>query len=192
MCPTTFQPLTAAHRYAHNTVTTLLFYGSHFAELHRNDTGSAVESLKRVGDEASAYDELFWQDCEVPLHFDVSVAKEWLQNCQAHHSDCRCEAPHEMSFAITLIDCITFELHRTKVSEQYAALSYVWGGVAQPPLQNGRVPSDASKVVLDAITVTQKLGLRYLWWTNTASIRRIIVPKKSSSPKWIWSIVRPK
>jgi hypothetical protein len=61
-----------------------------------------------------------------------------------------------------LIDCVT----RTIVpalNHPYVALSYVWG---QSSAAHGYVevlPADLPHTVEDAITVTKKLGFRYLW-----------------------------
>jgi hypothetical protein len=44
---------------------------------------------------------------------------------------------------------------------EYVALSYVWGSVVpeKNALENRRLP----QTIEDAITVTQELGIRYLW-----------------------------
>lgn len=57
-------------------------------------------------------------------------------------------------------------------SAPYAALSYCWGSLTQPiqleektfsNLVNGLPVSEFPKTIIDAINVTRKLGLRYLW-----------------------------
>lgn len=57
-----------------------------------------------------------------------------------------------------LIDCDSSsrDVLDKPLTEKYVALSYVWGEVAV-------VPGSWPQVVLDAILVTRKLGLRYLW-----------------------------
>jgi hypothetical protein len=132
-------------------------------------TGPAVSSAVDISDammemlEQSFESPLGWQIRDVPPYFDGSVAREWLHNCQEYHSEYGCNSPRKISFETTLIDCTTREIHQHDGSQTYAALSYVWGGVAQPPIQDGKVPLNASTVVNDAIKVTQKIGLRYLW-----------------------------
>lgn len=57
-------------------------------------------------------------------------------------------------------------------SAPYAALSYCWGSLTQSiqlkektfsDLVNGLPVSDFPKTIIDAINITRKLGLKYLW-----------------------------
>ncbi|KAF3031836.1 hypothetical protein E8E12_001014 [Didymella heteroderae] len=109
------------------------------------------------------FDYLWYHRRRVPPYFDGSVAKQWLQYCEKYHSSSSCNAPERTPLEITLIDCITGEINLHDGSEAYVALSYVWGGVTQPPVQHGRIPLNPSAVIVDAIAVTQKIGFRYLW-----------------------------
>ena len=90
-------------------------------------------------------------------------ANEWLRDCEKHHLRYRCSLPDQKPFEVTLVDCITRELQVHQGSETYAALSYVWGGISQPPSQDGEVSRNASVVIIDAMDVTQQLGFQYLW-----------------------------
>lgn len=46
---------------------------------------------------------------------------------------------------------------------RYAALSYVWGPVPARSFKLGRLPEDIPNTIADAVTVTKKIGLQYLW-----------------------------
>lgn len=111
----------------------------------------------------SLYDERRCQVREVTRRFDPAVAEEWLTNCTEFHSEGGCRPPPQIPFEKILIDCTTRQIYRCSDTESYAALSYVWGGIAQPPMRDGKVPLNASAVVNDAITVTREIGFRYIW-----------------------------
>ncbi|ROW00257.1 hypothetical protein VSDG_03598 [Cytospora chrysosperma] len=79
-----------------------------------------------------------------------------VEYCKEHHYwSCNSKPQHLPGF--TVLDCETNPVSRLRpeASIPYLALSYVWGSLASaesfPPL------------VLDAITVTKRLGYRYLW-----------------------------
>lgn len=99
---------------------------------------------------------------------DIRMMRSWLKTCQQHHqTSCLPTRPPEN---LLLIDCKDLEVRTVIKDAQYAALSYVWhknakesstssspGRCSRPSLEN------ASEVVLDAIQMTLKLGLRFLW-----------------------------
>ncbi|KAH9209012.1 heterokaryon incompatibility protein-domain-containing protein [Leptodontidium sp. 2 PMI_412] len=86
--------------------------------------------------------------------------REWLNLCRNIHGNaCRRQAIHEpISRSFRLIDCAkvppVVEVHNWGI--EYAALSYVWGAGPEDGI-------DWPKTVLDAVEVTRKLGLQYLW-----------------------------
>jgi Heterokaryon incompatibility protein (HET) len=103
--------------------------------------------------------------------FDLKFAIDCLSYSLAnHHVACGAteSSPTELVSLLRVIDCHTHTIIPAPAEWQYVALSYVWGCPTspttgteaqdiQPTLQN------APKVVKDAIEVTLKLHLRYLW-----------------------------
>ena len=89
---------------------------------------------------------------------DLSIVSGWLSFCESHHGT-RC-APrkfHDNTLQyLRVIDCKHEppRLATRPFTDKYAALSYVWG----PGL-----PDPWPRVVLDAVEVTRRLGLEYLW-----------------------------
>jgi serine/threonine protein kinase len=110
-------------------------------------------------------------------------ALDWMQTCATHHHFC--QPPALESQHAGILPARFLEVHPTDSEEYsghvvsasnlpsttpYAALSYVWND--DDMLLNSdnidalysSVPLDAlSKPISDAISVTRKLGLRYLW-----------------------------
>jgi hypothetical protein len=103
--------------------------------------------------------------------FDLKFATDCLAYCLAnHHLLCGAteSSPMELMPLLRVIDCHTHTIIRAPAECHYVALSYVWGCPTspttstedesiRPKLQN------APKVINDAINVTLKLRLRYLW-----------------------------
>lgn len=101
---------------------------------------------------------------------DVSIVKQWLEDCQTSHSSC----PDELDLDgyppdMRLIDCQKRRVIDAKDIEQagppsYVALSYVWGRAFHAPIQtDARLPSVLPQVIEDAIDVTLATGYCYLW-----------------------------
>ena len=91
---------------------------------------------------------------------NLNGVREWLDLCRSMHGNaCRRQAIHQpISRSFRVIDCTKDPL---VVEDQnwgiaYAALSYVWGVRPEDRI-------DWPKTVLDAVEVTRKLGLQYLW-----------------------------
>lgn len=129
-----------------------------------------------------------WPDEEIgrpysPAIIDVPGIQQWLRCCDIYHPKC-CHNPTvregqlalglEFLYLIDLEnDCITV----SSGSTQYAALSYVWGGVTastttRQNLEILRLPQSLTgnssvfeipQTVRDAMTITKALGIRYLW-----------------------------
>ncbi|KAE9375964.1 HET-domain-containing protein [Stipitochalara longipes BDJ] len=99
---------------------------------------------------------------------------EWLHKCSVHHS---CQIKSSQPLPTRVIDVGTIDsqpkLHLSKPNEQgqYLALSYCWGGhqtsstTSETLLENtkGLRIERLPKTIQDAIQVTQKLGIPYLW-----------------------------
>lgn len=88
--------------------------------------------------------------------FDVRAVLDMVQYCKEHHGlSCNSKPQHLPGF--TVLDCETNPVSRLRpeASIPYLALSYVWGSLASP--------ESFSPIIMDAITVTKRLGYRYLW-----------------------------
>ncbi|KAF5614523.1 uncharacterized protein FTJAE_13721 [Fusarium tjaetaba] len=92
---------------------------------------------------------------------DVDLIKRGLEHCQMYHSE-QCNAKFDKGLLITkMLDVETRKVVDCPDNCDYLALSYVWGGIhpADGALEAGTLP----QTIEDAITLTKKLGKRYLW-----------------------------
>ena len=102
---------------------------------------------------------------------------QWIAQCEAGHEDCK--APDAARLPTRVVDLnpvdgslkpFLLEINGA-VSGRYAALSYVWGDTLPLMLtravlesfKSGITWSDIPKTLQDAMTITHRLGLRYLW-----------------------------
>lgn len=103
------------------------------------------------------------------VHINFSRLREMLSSCAKSHKICQIPT-QDFPVQARVIDCKTrkvVELHR---GQRYLALSYVWGirSVKNISRINSEghgetLPTPLPQTIEDAITVTQRLGLRYLW-----------------------------
>ena len=95
---------------------------------------------------------------------DFSVLKDWLYLCQTMHTRvCNAQRRREISLQhFKLIDCHTRQIV-TADHADYIALSYVWGPTEECHEFSEQLPTTLPRTIEDAIIVTQKLGLRYIW-----------------------------
>ncbi|KAK3169624.1 hypothetical protein OEA41_009008 [Lepraria neglecta] len=114
----------------------------------------------------------------------LSMAKSWYNNCIKNHVSCQRIDPEEEAREAwnptRLLDvgeigaCDSVELVYTDglpAAVPYAALSHCWGNYQHPRLVESNLESfregiptqDLSKTFRDAVEVTKRLGLRYLW-----------------------------
>lgn len=114
--------------------------------------------------------------------------KVWLENCSEQHGrDCEeptwwHELPHPSGPHFRLIDVVGMRVVQadsisptTTGKPRYAALSYVWGAVGKHrlnlyvknlealSLHLGNQTPPVAKTISDAIEVTRRMGLQYLW-----------------------------
>ena len=96
-----------------------------------------------------------------PELIDYEILRNWLRHCKRHHRE-RCN-PNFLSFipGLRVFDCRAKKVITAPedTSIRYIALSYVWGGVEI----TAKEPKEFPATLRDAITVTLKLGYRYLW-----------------------------
>ena len=107
----------------------------------------------------------------------LEQARKWLSSChssQGPHRSCpRWQKPFVPTRLIEILEIDRIRLHISDPGEQlrWAALSYYWGG-GQPltSTKSGLISlmqtipfGSTSKSLQDAVLVTYKLGIRYLW-----------------------------
>ena len=98
--------------------------------------------------------------------------KNWMDTCHRDHALCSPHPGQAMPKRLIAISQNGLRLLETNAKRQeYAALSYKWGGPQQMQatndslhsLMNGFRIEDLPNSLRDAVTLTQKLGLSYLW-----------------------------
>ncbi|KAM7192595.1 hypothetical protein V8F20_008804 [Naviculisporaceae sp. PSN 640] len=95
-----------------------------------------------------------------PLAVSYTSVFDWLSTCEDQHGACCHPRSSDIPrLSIKCIDCYCPTLRVVAVDDQvdYLALSYVWG--CSQLVQDDGIPT----VVQDSITVTKRLGKRYLW-----------------------------
>jgi hypothetical protein len=95
---------------------------------------------------------------------DFSVLKDWLYLCQTMHTRvCNAQRREEISLQhFKLIDCHTHQIVAADHAD-YVALSYVWGPTEECHEFSEQLPTTLPRTIEDAIIVTKRLGLRYIW-----------------------------
>lgn len=134
--------------------------------------GDLAISLKTLGTWiAEASNDVIFNTC-APIRgrrlvgdVDFALVRSWLNLCFADHPSCASSSARDKQAIphMKLIDCHTQTIVTAAPSMQYLALSYVWG---QGPLEKytyPNLPDPLPPTIKDAITVTLKLGYRYIW-----------------------------
>lgn len=87
--------------------------------------------------------------------------KDWISLCSSRHRICDVEV-RSSNACQKLIDC---ETRAIVIGENrpYVALSYVWGLSSDKSEDANRLPTNVPNTIQDAMTVTKRLGYRYLW-----------------------------
>ncbi|KAI9685665.1 MAG: hypothetical protein M1822_004225 [Bathelium mastoideum] len=97
---------------------------------------------------------------------DWEPIKVQLENCSAQHPLCRRDNGDPGCLpSIFFLDCIREEIVPGNLSDQYLALSYVWGREKEEFCRSTESfsPQDAPLTVRDAAKAVLALGRRYLW-----------------------------
>ncbi|KAI1027142.1 hypothetical protein LB504_007924 [Fusarium proliferatum] len=147
----------------------------------RDDTWIGFGTDMETSDHPDPTLSLFLEPWTGPL-VDSSRILRWISSCeQLHRSECA--MPTHLPFAEAFPDLHVFRLidveHHCiverKALEKYIALSYVWGAVSNFRLTKANrtallMSGSLTKVfemlpntIKDAITLTRRLGCRYLW-----------------------------
>lgn len=89
---------------------------------------------------------------------DFRLARLWLDYCVNHHPKTCVTRVRQVS-GLKLIDCASRSVVSAPPDAMYVALSYVWGSSKKLSENSHKF----SKTVRDALIVTRKLNLDYLW-----------------------------
>jgi hypothetical protein len=105
--------------------------------------------------------------------FNAPLVQSWIQYCRDYHETLCSGIAFRVLPNMSVIDCVSRQIITAPLGALYVTLSYVWG---QPKLSeieedapyqqlaSGRLlPTDLPMVVEDSMTITIKLGYRYLW-----------------------------
>ncbi|KAE9371965.1 HET-domain-containing protein [Stipitochalara longipes BDJ] len=87
--------------------------------------------------------------------------KDWIGLCTRQHKMCNLETRSSIP-SQKLIDCETGVIVPGQ-DLPYVALSYVWGLSSDKSEDPNRLPAKLPNTIQDAMTVTKRLGYRYLW-----------------------------
>lgn len=117
----------------------------------------------------------FYLRSSLELMLDIERVKRWVSYCKENHSDCDLKLPAGGVPGLRVIDVIDSCLREGVQRPSYVALSYVWGAVTnfrlttanKPRLMQHGALEDVWEMmpitIRDAISLTRKLGRRYLW-----------------------------
>ncbi|CAO2651670.1 Nn.00g042400.m01.CDS01 [Neocucurbitaria sp. VM-36] len=109
--------------------------------------------------------------CVSASRVDYGLLNSWLEQCDSLHVETcalKKEAP-KLSVPLRCIDCHTREITQISQTDEYFALSYVWGSSnsmssEEKATELGKILSEGiNQVIEDAIVVVDKLGKRFLW-----------------------------
>jgi hypothetical protein len=129
-----------------------------------------------------------------PARFDITLFNSWLQICATSHSQC-CRKPVDATVPLRLIDvlnmCLVTMNNREKAEVEYLALSYVWGeGPKEFVLTTENIQEYCRprgipilpKTISDAVTLTKKMGKKYLWVDSLCIVSNDPEDKASQIP----------
>ena len=105
----------------------------------------------------------------------IALAKRWLSGCLSSHSACKRNGIPILPSRVIEVgnnnDEIRLYLNQSNKRAEYAALSHCWGG-SHPmiltkanleKMQQSIIFDDSSKTFREAVGVTRRLGIPYLW-----------------------------
>ncbi|KAH6981905.1 heterokaryon incompatibility protein-domain-containing protein [Ilyonectria sp. MPI-CAGE-AT-0026] len=134
-----------------------------------------------------------------PLNIDVAsdenfeLSRKWLGECHRNHAECRGSNRAYMPARVLEIKGSKVKLIQTQGDQagKYAALSYCWGGSQGCMLTSETLPTliqdipthQLALTIQDAIEVTRKLKLRYLWVDVVCIIQDDIADQRREIPR---------
>ena len=104
----------------------------------------------------------------------LAIAKAWLQRCIEEHPSCRLETKGELPTRVIDVgdESTPPRIYVSKrEQESYVTLSYCWGGDRNFCSLTTNIEAhtrnllleDLPKTIADAVVITRKLGIRYIW-----------------------------
>jgi hypothetical protein len=99
---------------------------------------------------------------------DFGLLRRWVTTCDSDHTACNKSTPLTIP-GFKVINCKTREITSLPETENYIALSYVWGPQETPTSGNApghnptTLPNVVAQTIEDAIKVTLELQMQYLW-----------------------------
>ena len=104
----------------------------------------------------------------------LAIAKAWLQRCIEEHPSCRLETKGELPTRVIDVGDESTPPHiyvSKRERESYVTLSYCWGAERNfcslitniDTHTRGIQLEDLPKTIADAVVITRKLGIRYIW-----------------------------
>jgi hypothetical protein len=138
------------------------YVSSPFLALHRTDGNAEVRILSISS-------------------IDFMNIRSWLDLCwEMHKEECGTSSALSIS-SLKLIDCDTRMVIRAGQAKhpKYVTLSYICGTINDPPHAHDKLPSPLPETIEDAIQVTTRLGLKYLWVDRYCIDQKNILQKMS-------------
>jgi hypothetical protein len=133
---------------------------TNFADADRQMVGGVLEAFS-LSSQTPAYTRKALSARRCGQITDFSLLRRWFQRClMSHGVSCHGNWSDEL-LTTKMIDVSARCIVPCPPHCKYIALSYVWGSVVpeKNALENWRLP----QTIEDAITVTQEMGIPYLW-----------------------------
>ncbi|PMD40315.1 HET-domain-containing protein [Hyaloscypha variabilis F] len=122
----------------------------------------------------------------------INQAKSWIQNCIENHPNCPGLPDSQLpTRVLKIIDDNTLQLYAGNEKAQYATLSYCWGGPQTfsttlstlTQYTTGFSTSALPQTLQDAVQVTKRLGLKYIWIDSLCIIQDSPADKSHEIPR---------
>lgn len=134
---------------------------AHYIIEHAARTGTLVSrALDRTKDPTPSV-----QYCPVDRTVaDCEHLRSWIDMCIASHGACNSRRHSSNPVPrMRVIDCASRKIVEPEPGKSYAALSYVWGTSPPDSYLYPNLPDRVPRVIEDAMALTIKLGIPYLW-----------------------------
>jgi hypothetical protein len=127
----------------------------------------------------------------------LHMIETWLNKCMSEHKNCRARADFPLpTYLVDVGDGESHRAHLTRTDSDmdylFVALSYVWG-IPQQPIELRKhtiddllveIPEkDIPQTILDAMEITRRLKIRYLWVDSLCIVQNDKVMKSGEIAK---------
>lgn len=125
-----------------------------------------------------------------PHEMNAGMVLGWVQSCiERHNKSCAPVSTKELE-AVRLVDVESRQVVKHPGLEcEYVALSYVWGEVTQDHYRLGDRLKALPRTLEDALSLTKRLGKRYMW-ADSLCIDQSDEVDKADQINRMWSIYR--